>query len=272
VAAVYSQKGKQHMLRSAEIRRPLQLLDQEAADPEARLSWAVRLSDEGLSTTLAVGLLVQVYADRPSGVAKRVVELAEDDNWERREDAAWLLSELLASHFEDVYEQCVQWVRHPSANVRRCVAVAVKRAAKGREPERGERFLDLLEPLLTDRDEYVRKNLGPFAIGDGLLRCYPALTLSRLESWSQRRNEETRWNVAMAFSTAEGAKHLDSALHLLTPIAADERRFVWRAVASAMRNLGRRHREAVRPVLEGWLKDERRRHVAEVALGYVDGP
>ena len=32
------------------------------------------------------------------------------------------------------------------------------------------RFLRLLEPLMADRSQYVRKNLGPYAIGDGLLR------------------------------------------------------------------------------------------------------
>lgn len=266
VAAVCRHNGKGRRSRPAEFRRALDLLDEEAEDPEGRLYWAVRLLDEGLSTTPAVDLLVRVYADRPSDVENCVVELAEDDDWERCEDAAWLLSELLASHFEDVYKRRSEWVRDPSANVRRAVVVAVKRAAQGRESGRGESFLDLLEPLLSDRDEYVRKNLGPFAIGDGLLRCYPELTLSRLESWSQRENEETRWNVAMAFSTAEGAKHLEPALRILTPMAADQRRFVWRAVASAMRNLGRRHREVVRPVLKGWLKDERRRWVSEVAL------
>jgi hypothetical protein len=232
----------------------------------------VRLLEEGLSTTLAVGLLVQVYADPPSDVAKLVAELAEDDEWKRREDAAWLLSELLASHFEAVCERCVESIRHPSATVRRHVSVAVKRAARGRQPEQGERLLDLLEALLTDRNEYVRKNLRPFSIGDGLLRCRHELTVSQLERWSQRQNEETRCKVAMAFSTAEGAKHLDAALHILTPIAVDERRLVSRAVASAMRNLERRPREAVQPVLTGWLKDERRRHAAEVALRYVDEP
>jgi 3-methyladenine DNA glycosylase AlkC len=74
----------------------------------------------------------------------------------------------------------------------------------------------------------------------------------------------------MAFSTAAGAKHLDAALRILTAMAADQRRFVWRAVASAIRNLGRRHAEVIRPVLEGWSKDERRRQVAEVELRYMN--
>jgi 3-methyladenine DNA glycosylase AlkC len=226
--------------------------------------------DERLSTTLSVRLMVEVYTDAPPEVAEFVERLAEDPDWERREDAAWLLSELLLARFEAVYARCRRWVLHPSHSVRRAVAVAIKRTCKARIPAWGERFLDLLEPLLSDRAVYVRKNLGPFAIGDGLLRCYPELTLRRLEAWAHRSDEETRWNVAMAFSTAEGARHVEAALPLLTLLAADERRFVWRAVASAMRNLGRRQSQAVRPVLNDWLKDERREQVAAVALSYLE--
>ncbi len=75
----------------------------------------------------------------------------------------------------------------------------------------------------------------------------------------------------MVFSAAEAAKHVGAALPILTELAADERRFVWRAVASAMRNLGRRRYTQVVPILKGWLHDEQRRRVAEVALRYVEG-
>ncbi len=148
--------------------------------------------------------------------------------------------------------------------------MGVKRAAKVRQPEWGQRFLDLLDPLLGDRSTYVGKNLGPFAIGDGLLRCYPDLTLQRLEVWAKRSDEGTRWNVAMAFSAAEAAKHVEAALPILTELAADDQRYVWRAVASAMRNLGRRRPAETVPVLEAWLQDEHRRQAAQVALQYTD--
>jgi 3-methyladenine DNA glycosylase AlkC len=271
VAALREEEGSKRRLRVGEVRRAIALLKECAADPQARLSWATRLFEERLSTTLGVWLMVAAYTDRPSDVAGFVERLAEDSDWERREDAAWLLSELLVAHFDQVYARCRQWVLHPSRNVRRAVAVAVKRASKARVPAWGERFLDLLEPLLCDRDVYVRKNLGPFAIGDGLLRCYPELTLKRLEVWAHRPDQGTRWNVAMAFSSAEGAQHIEAALPILTLLAADERLFVWRAVASAMRNLGRRQPQAVVPQLRDWLKDEKPRQAAEVALRYIAG-
>jgi 3-methyladenine DNA glycosylase AlkC len=258
-------------LRDTGIRRALALLQEHVPDPEQRWSWGVRLIEDHLNTTLGVRLVITHFSDRPDDVVALWLRLAEPRDWERREDAAWMLSELLVADFDDVYARCLEWVHHSSQNVRRAVVVGVKVAAKARVPEWGERFLDLFEPLLNDRSVYVRKNLGPFAVGDGLLRCYPELTLKRLAAWAKRSDEQTRWNVAMVFSAAEAAKHVGAALPILTELAADERRFVWRAVASAMRNLGRRRYTQVVPILKGWLHDEQRRRVAEVALRYVEG-
>jgi len=103
------------------------------------------------------------------------------------------------------------------------------------------------------------------------LRCYPELTLPRLEEWAGREDEQTRWNVAMAFSAAAAARHVERALSILERLAVDERRFVWRAVASAMRNLGRRDPTEVMPALQRWLADERLRRPAVVALRYLQG-
>ncbi len=265
-----SARVAERRLRAKEITRAIELLEENVLDREQLWSWAVQLVEGHLSTTLGIRLMVVFFPDRPDDVEALWVRLAEHADWQRREDAAWMLSELLVAHFGEVYRPCSEWVLHPSENIRRAVAVGVKRAAKVRHPEWGQSFLDLLDPLLDDRSTYVRKNLGPFAIGDGLLRCYPHLTLQRLAAWADRPDEGTRWNVAMAFSAAEAAKHVEAALPILAELAADDRRYVWRAVASAMRNLGRRRPAETVPVLEAWLEDEHRRQVAQVALQYID--
>ncbi len=207
--------------------------------------------------------------DEREDVITVFLKMADDADWEVRERAAVLLSELLVTDFDEIYARCLEWVHHPSENVRRAVVVGMKVAAKARKPGWGEKFLDLIEPLMSDRSVYVRKNLGPFAIGDGLLRYYPDLTLRRLEQWADQEDEQVRWNVAMVFSAASGATYIEAALPILGKLAADDRRFVWRAAASAMRNLARRKPEQVRPVLEAWLGDEKRRKVAEVVVQYV---
>ncbi len=73
----------------------------------------------------------------------------------------------------------------------------------------------------------------------------------------------------MVWSAAGGRKYAEQGLELLTDLAADERRFVWRAVAAATAKLGKAKPDVVKPVLERWRTDPARRQVAEVANRYL---
>lgn len=125
--------------------------------------------------------------------------LADSENWEVRERAASAGGEVLAGH-HDSYHVLASWTRHASANVRRAVALAAMYASKTRNP-------DNAEPLLTDANPYVKRNLGPFARGSGLLRYYPTEILTRINEWSRHPEARARWNVAMVLTAAEEAKH-----------------------------------------------------------------
>jgi 3-methyladenine DNA glycosylase AlkC len=249
---------------------------EEALGPgsEALYDWACRLAErrEPVARAISAALFRHYWLSRPDEVQAWLVRLADDEDWWVRESAHSTLGSLLVVHFDAFYPVLQSWARHPSANVRRGVAIAARKAANERREEWVEALLNLVEWLLTDREEYVRKNLGPYAIGDGLLRCYPQPTLARLRRWADDPREEVRWNVAMAFRSFGGTRHLQEALEVLAQLAADERRFVWRAAASALHYLGRRHPDAVRPVLESWLEDEQRVQAAQVALRYMPDP
>lgn len=148
------------------------------------------------------------------------------------------------------------------------MAIAVRKAGNLKKDELADPLISLVEPLLSDRTLYVRKNLGPFAIGDGLLRCYPTATLKYLRKWAGRKDAGTRWNVAMAFASYGGNKQWRGGTALLRELATDERRYVWRAVASAMLYLARRQ-PGVHDMLKKWVTDPRRAKVAKTALKYL---
>jgi hypothetical protein len=95
---------------------------------------------------------------------------------------------VLQDNFDEVYTLYQEWARHPSENVRRAVVLAVMPVVRDEEfgAERAEACLRLLEPLLADRSQYVRQNLGPFAIGAAILNRYPDLTFATLERWRGR--------------------------------------------------------------------------------------
>jgi hypothetical protein len=158
--------------------------------------------------------------------------------------------------------------------VRRAVVLAVMPVVRDRVhgAERAEPCLRLLELLLADRSRYVRKNLGPFAIGAAILNHHPDLTFTTLERWRDRYDDEqVRWNLAMAVSASGGVAHVERSLAFLHTLAPDERRTVWRAVASAARALGKKRPQVVVPQLKRWLGDDARRRVAETALKYLEG-
>ena len=112
-----------------------------------------------------------------------------------------------------------------------------RRRARGRKQEWADPLLDLIEPALRDGDEYVRKSLGPSAIGDQFMRSYPDQTIARLRTWIQDEDENVRWNVAMSFSAASGARLAQRAPDILEFLASDERPFVRAAVRSAQRRI-----------------------------------
>jgi 3-methyladenine DNA glycosylase AlkC len=137
------------------------------------------------------------------------------------------------------------------------------------QPERAEPMFRLHDALVSDRAEYVRVNLGPFAIGAMILPHYPEATLKRLTQWAQLKDEAARWNVAMVWTSAGARKYAEAGVKLLTQLAADDRRFVWRAVASGMIKLARSRPDVCPPVITAWSRDPKRAHVAEVVLKYL---
>ena len=248
-----------------------QLLLQVLDDEEDRLwLWVTKLScnKDPFSRRYAAIILFRLWEKDKNRAWKILANLADDEHWLVRECAHGIWGELLKKHFQQIFPLLQTWSSHPSANLRRCVATAVRSAGNLRKEEWAEPLIKLLEPLLSDKTAYVRKNLGPYAIGDGLLRCYPDITLKYLRRWAYRKDEGTRWNVATAFASYGGNKNWREGLKILRMLATDKRRYVWRSVASALLYLARRHSE-IQNTLKTWVKDPKRAKVADTVLKYL---
>ncbi len=228
--------------------------------PDDLVRWTRWLAGQPGPTAkeMAAVLIPRSYPLHPDEAQALLLRLADDANWEVREWAGSAAGELLAAHFDELYPVLESWVSHPSQFVRRAVAIAVMGAADKRHPERCEPLFRLIEPLVADRAEEVRRNLGPFAVGGALLRKYPQETLARVREWARSDDEMVRWNAAMVFVAAEARKHVGAALEILSDLARDRRRLVWMAISSAARNLVKRDPERALPVLRAWLQDERK--------------
>jgi hypothetical protein len=219
--------------------RAVEVIDGIGPAPRVRLNWAERLLAHPRRVDKELGaLMVWPLARTHFRELTRIgYRLARDDDWGVRESAAALLGRVLTEAWADTMPHLREWVSGPDSRLRRAVVVAAKYAARTRTPEWAEPLLDLLEPALRDHEEYVRRSLGPFAIGDQFVRSYPEATLARLRRWMQDPDENVRWNVAMALSAASGARVGQKAPDILEFLAADERPFVRGAVRAAQRRI-----------------------------------
>ena len=244
-----------------------------AARPRDLHAWTKALLSQGQPTFRVVGLalLPDVYPHQKKFATAQLLRFADDDNWITREWAGSAAGSVLNDHFHEFYPVMERWTQHKSENVRRAVAIATMQSfdRKHPQPERAEPLLKLHDALIADRAEYVRVNLGPFALGAMILPHYPQATLKRLRQWARLKDEAARWNVAMVWTAAGARKYAETGVELLTQLAVDERRFVWRAVASAMIKLARARPDVCCPVITQWASDPKRAHVAEVVYKYL---
>ena len=135
---------------------------EEALGPgtDVLYDWACRLADrpEPAPRAIAAPLLRHYWSSRPDEIQTRLLQIAADEDWWVREAAHSTMGSLLVAHFDAFYPILQAWAEHPSPAVRRGVATAAREAAKERREESAAALLDLIEPLLADRKEYVRKN------------------------------------------------------------------------------------------------------------------
>jgi HEAT repeat protein len=231
---------------------------------EGRWIEVLAMSPSPSARQVACLLLANRYSrDRP-GALRTAEALADDAHWEVREAAAGLMGRLLALDFARIRSWLATLRSSRSENLRRAVVLAVKYAARREHPERTPALLDLLAPLLRDESAYVRRNLGPFTLGDGLLRIDPRTTLAQLRAWSHDRDPMVRWNVAMAFSSAIGSFHWPAARATLERLARGPEPLVRMSVAKAVRRARQRYPEEVAEALRSWAKDPDRAATAQL--------
>lgn len=172
-------------------------------------------------------------------VEKLILKAAEDDDWIVREVAAGAFARLWEKDFPHFAKLFAGWVKSGSVNTKRAVALAVKYHSKSADPKNWKTYLRLIEPLLQEEAEYIRKNLGPFAIGDGLLSRFPEETLQACEKWAKSKHSWVRWNTAMVFTAAAARKYPKEGRKILAALSEDTDPMVSRAAKRAEKNLSK---------------------------------
>jgi 3-methyladenine DNA glycosylase AlkC len=221
---------------------------------------------EIVARQLACAVLDTFWRTQQPEAERILLNLARDEDWEVREYAAATIARIVKKQFRASYRYLEAWAKHPDPAVRREVLIALVAIADEKHPDWAEPLLRLVEANLRDRDPYIRRHLGAFAVGQGLLRRYPQATLAALARWAEAKDETQRWNVAMAFTTPWAGPVWEEALAILRNLASDPRRIVWEAVSLALQNLLGLKPAEVEPRLREWMREPALRVPVSTAL------
>lgn len=166
-----------------------------------------------------------------------VLALAMDSDWEVREWSVEPIYTLLQSPHPAARQRIEALARDPEPSVQRQLAVAIRQSARRGDDVEVEWMLELLDPMMPIEDPYLQKNLGAYAIGDGLLAHHASLTIPWLAGYVTHDASSARVNVARAFTTKLSRVHRSDGMKLLAGLRDDPSLVVRRAVAKAFRNL-----------------------------------
>jgi hypothetical protein len=162
---------------------------------------------------------------------------ADDEDWQVRETAAGVFADLLEKDFGHFSKLFQKWIHHDNKNIKRAIALAVKYDSKAEDPKKWMTYFKLIDPLMSEPSEYVRKNLGPFAIGDGLLARFPRETLDACKKWALDKDENVKWNTAMIFTSAAARNFSKEGKKILDILVLDKSTFVSKAARKALKKI-----------------------------------
>lgn len=219
---------------------------------------------------LLIKLLENGAAPRTEEISPLACKLADDPDWGVREESTYLFRELLRRDLPISAHTYISLMTAGSENLRRAITVGAGRAGQKKRPELAKPLFDVLEPSVGDRREYVRKNLGPFAVGSYLIFYYPTEAFLRIQRWARSTDEQTRWTAVMSLSASGGVHFVDKALPIIKLCITDPSRYVSKAAHSALVKLAK-HRDSVGgtiSVLKEWIagSDPALRTAAESVL------
>jgi hypothetical protein len=190
---------------------------------------------------VGIHILWRGYSHNRSSVTKWLYTITDDKNWEVREYAAGALAETL-KEYPEFYSTLKKWVKDGSENIRRGVVLAAVALRDKNDPVKIKKAFELFEPLMYDSSVYVKKNLGPFIIGSYFGNHLPDETFRFLNRMLKVKDDNVRWNIAMAFNNSFGNRYPNEAVKYLRVLSKDPSPVVQRAVKSTLYHLRKRHK------------------------------
>ncbi len=222
--------------------------------------WNTRGREERFSVGHAFGEIGKVHFQK---VLPVMYECIPDVQWEALEAMAWGVGKMVIAHPDEVLPTLREWARDKNHWVRKAVSHSMVIFLNTTKTSRLEDILGIMDILIKDSHTEVRKSIG-FVLRQ-VSRKAPQRMVQFFSKWIKEEDQYLRWNIA------NGSRNLgEEVLPILKELARDDRNFVRRASASALKDIARKHKGAAK-LLEEWQQDphEGVREAAATALSYV---
>lgn len=190
---------------------------------------------------VGIHILCRGYKHDKVNVTKWLHRITGDSNWEVREYAAGALVHTLKEN-PGFYNTLKKWIKDKSENIRRGVVMSAVALRDKDDPGKIKKAFELMEPLMFDSSRYVKVNLGPFILGSYFGNHLPREVFKFLDRMMKAKDEQVRWNIAMAFNNSFGNRYPLEAVKYLKILSGDESKVVQRAVKSTLNHLRKRNK------------------------------
>ncbi|MBI2641594.1 DNA alkylation repair protein, partial [Candidatus Roizmanbacteria bacterium] len=221
-------------LKIPELRKHLKRILKETSDENELRKMALDLLKKGDFGNNFIG--GHILDRNPHLIPRKELEqiiykMADSSLWDVRETAAGMLRNLLLKDFDLWFGVMKKMAKDKNVNIRR--AAVVGSMAIGITENQMKKIADEIYPhVLTNSQEYIRKNLGPFAIGSFFARLFPRLAFTYLDKWMKQKDPYVRWNVLMTFSQARAKEYPHVAKKYIRLVSNDTHPVVQRAIKS----------------------------------------
>jgi len=116
-------------------------------------------------------------------------ELASNNDWKKREDAATALVEISKKKEDEVVNEMILWAEDKDPNIRRVASEGLRGVAR-RNPEK---ILPVIEKLKTDDSLYVRKSVA--ALLRAISKRNTKFAIDLCIKWVRLKNKNTNWII-----------------------------------------------------------------------------
>lgn len=225
-------------LKVPETRKLANKILKENQNEKELLQFTKELFDSHSKNKVRLGINLLLLLSTPKNLmSEELKKLADNKDWELREEAAQVIRSLLERDFDKWFPLLKEFINSKSVNLKR--AAVVGSMATGIKSKSQVRRIanEIYEPVLGCSENYIRINLGPFAFGAFFLRLFPDIAFEYFDKWIKRKNEWTRWNVLMAFSASRGREYPDKARKYIEIVKDDQSLIVQRAIKSVSKKI-----------------------------------